>query len=80
MSVPRLDTQTGKVTYALVPAEREMTIQDLLRHTSGLVYGQNTSHAGVKEAYAKAGVDWNGVTAGRADRADRRRTARAPAR
>ena len=63
VSVPRLDTQTGKVTYALVPAEREMTIQDLLRHTSGLVYGQNTSHAGVKEAYAKAGVDWNGVTA-----------------
>ena len=63
VSVPRLDTQTGKVTYALVPAEREMTIQDLLRHTSGLVYGQNTSHAGVKEAYAKEGVDWNGVTA-----------------
>ncbi len=62
VSVPRVDAQTGKVTYALVPAEREMTIQDLLRHTSGLVYGGFTSHTGVKEAYAKEGVDWNGVT------------------
>ena len=63
VSVPRVDTQTGKVTYAVVPAEREMTIQDLLRHTSGLVYGGFTSHTGVKEAYTKEGVDWNGVTA-----------------
>src|SRR6266852_7414408 len=63
VSVSRVDTQTGKVTYALVPAEREMTIQDLLRHTSGLVYGGFTSHTGVKEAYTKEGVDWNGVTA-----------------
>jgi CubicO group peptidase (beta-lactamase class C family) len=62
VSVPRVDTQTGKVTYALVPVEREMTIQDLLRHTSGLVYGGFTSHTGVKEAYAKEGVDWSGVT------------------
>jgi len=62
VSVPRVDPQTGRVSYALVPTEREMTIQDLLRHTSGLVYGVFTSHAGVKEAYAKEGVDWNGVT------------------
>lgn len=62
VSVPRLDAQTGKVSYVLVPAEREMTIQDLLRHTSGLVYGGFTSHAGVKELYAKEGVDWNNVT------------------
>ncbi|HEV8439206.1 MAG TPA: serine hydrolase domain-containing protein [Methylomirabilota bacterium] len=62
VSVPRLDAQSGKVTYVLVPAEREMTIHDLLRHTSGLVYGVFTSHAGVKELYAKEGVDWNNVT------------------
>ena len=62
VSVPRVDAQTGKVTYALVPADREMTIQDLLRHTSGLVYGGFTSHTGVKEAYAKEGVDWRDVT------------------
>src|SRR6185295_2332447 len=61
VSVPRVDPETGKAVYALVPAEREMTIQDLLRHTSGLVYG-NTTHAKVKELYAKEGVDWNNVT------------------
>ena len=62
VSVPRVDAQTGRTTYVLVPAEREMTIQDLLRHTSGLVYGVFTSHNGVKEAYAKEGVDWFGMT------------------
>ena len=30
-----LDPVTGKSVLALVPADREMTIQDLLRHTSG---------------------------------------------
>src|SRR3989475_4667025 len=55
-SVPRFDSSTGKVTYTLVPADREMTIQDLLRHTSGLVYGEITVNAPVKEAYIKAGV------------------------
>ena len=62
VSVPRVDNGTGRVTYALVPAEREITIQDLLRHTSGIVYGSFTAHAGVKEAYAKEGVDWHGMT------------------
>lgn len=63
VSAPRYDTETGKLTYVNVPAEREMTIQDLLRHTSGLVYGQNTGNARVKELYAKEKVDWNDVTA-----------------
>src|SRR3989449_3548141 len=62
VSVPRFDPDTGKAVYALVPAERQMTIQDLLRHTSGLVYGGFTGHAQVKELYAKAGVDWRDVT------------------
>jgi len=62
VSVPRFDPDTGKAVYALVPAERQMTIQDLLRHTSGLVYGGFTNHAQVKELYAKAGVDWRDVT------------------
>lgn len=62
VSMPRVDAQTGRTSYVLVPAEREMTIQDLLRHTSGLAYGSFTSHNGVKEAYAKEGVDWFGVT------------------
>src|SRR3989441_5076541 len=54
VSVPRFDPDTGKAVYALVPAERQMTVQDLLRHTSGLVYGGFTGHAQVKELYAKA--------------------------
>ena len=62
VSVPRFDPDTGKAVYALVPAERQMTIQDLLRHTSGLVYGGFTGHAQVKELYAKAGVDWRDVS------------------
>ncbi len=61
VAVPQYEG-SGKVTYALVPAEREMTIQDLLRHTSGIGYGQNTPSARLKEAYAKEGVDWRDVT------------------
>jgi CubicO group peptidase (beta-lactamase class C family) len=56
VSVPRLDPVSGKVTYTLVPAERDMTVQDLLRHTSGLAYGELTSNGPVKDAYARAGV------------------------
>lgn len=56
VSVQKYDPVSGKVTYTMVPAEREMTIQDLLRHTSGLAYGELTANAAVKEAYAKAGL------------------------
>ena len=58
----RDDSDTGATKYVNVPAEREVTIQDLLRHTSGLVYGAYTSHPKVKELYAKEGVDWKDVT------------------
>ena len=53
VSVPKLDPASGKLTYSLVSADRAMTVQDLLRHTSGLVYGEFTSQAQVKEAYIK---------------------------
>jgi len=36
---------SGKTTVHLVPVEREMTIQDLLRHTSGLTYNGRGSTA-----------------------------------
>jgi CubicO group peptidase (beta-lactamase class C family) len=62
VSVPTTDPYTGATRYVNVPAEREVTIQDLLRHTSGLVYGSLTSHPKVKELYAKEGVDWKDVT------------------
>src|SRR5438105_859907 len=35
VSVAKKD-DSGKVSYTLVPQERQMTVQDLLRHTSGL--------------------------------------------
>jgi CubicO group peptidase (beta-lactamase class C family) len=52
----------GKTTYTLVKAERPITIQDLLRHTSGFVYGGFTPNERVKEAYSSLGVDWRDVT------------------
>ena len=61
VAVPVQDA-TGKTTYALVPAERPITVQDLLRHTSGFVYANNTLNQRVKDAYAAAGVDWRDVT------------------
>ena len=47
---------SGNTTYAMVPADRPMTVQDLLRHTSGLAYGEITQNAPVKEGLEKAGV------------------------
>lgn len=46
----------GKTTLELVPAAREPTIHDLLRHTSGFTYGV-FGRSLVKEEYKKAGVD-----------------------
>jgi CubicO group peptidase (beta-lactamase class C family) len=47
---------SGTTTYAMVPAERPITVHDLLRHTSGLAYGEITQNAPVKEGLEKAGV------------------------
>ncbi len=52
----------GKPTYTVVPAQRPVTVHDLLRHTSGLVYAGFTSNEYLKEAYAKENVGWSGVT------------------
>jgi CubicO group peptidase (beta-lactamase class C family) len=51
VGVERLDPMTGKSVLTLVPTEREMTIQDLLRHTSGLTYG-NRGTTTIHQAYA----------------------------
>jgi len=61
VSVPRADSVYARVTYNLVPADREITVQDLMRHTSGLAYGEITQNAPVRDAYAKAGVFQPGV-------------------
>ena len=46
----------GKTTYTLVKADRTPTVQDLLRHTSGFVYGGFTPNERVKAAYSTLGV------------------------
>jgi CubicO group peptidase (beta-lactamase class C family) len=55
VSTPKADVY-GKVSYGLAPLDRPITVQDLLRHTSGLAYGEITANAAVKDAYMKAGV------------------------
>ena len=62
VSVISTDPYTGATKYVNMPVDREINIQDLLRHTSGFVYGAYTSHPRVKELYAKEGVDWKDVT------------------
>ena len=56
VSVARADGEFAKISYAIVPADRENTIQDLFRHTAGLAYGEITVNTPVKEAYIKAGL------------------------
>jgi CubicO group peptidase (beta-lactamase class C family) len=56
VSVGTLDPVFNNIGFKLVPANREPTIQDLLRHTSGLAYGELTRNTLVREAYTKAGV------------------------
>ena len=56
VSVSAIDAVSNAVSFRLVPANREPTIQDLLRHTSGIAYGELTRNALVRDAYIKAGV------------------------
>ena len=46
----------GKPELVLEPAQREMTVQDLLRHTSGLTSGRFGDSL-VKQAYRSASID-----------------------
>ena len=57
VGVEKPDASGGNPTLELVPAQRNMTIQDLFRHTSGLTYGffGNTL---VKKMYVETKV-WN---------------------
>jgi CubicO group peptidase (beta-lactamase class C family) len=57
VGVEKPDPSGGKPTLELVPTKRDMTIQDLFRHTSGLTYGF-FGPGQVKKMYAEAKV-WN---------------------
>ena len=52
-ALDKLQVSTGAETVA---AERPIRIYDLLRHTSGLAYGELTANAPVREAYVRAGL------------------------
>ncbi len=47
---------TGEVTVTLEPQRRIMTVQDLLRHTSGIVYPPRIGVGAVPELYRQAGI------------------------
>ncbi|HEX2531621.1 MAG TPA: serine hydrolase domain-containing protein [Burkholderiaceae bacterium] len=51
----------GKRALELVPAEREMTVQDLLRHTSGLTYGL-FGESLVKKEYIRSGIERKNIS------------------
>ena len=55
VAVEKPDPAGGKSTIEMVPARRQITIEDLMRHTSGITYGffGNTP---VKKMYNEAGV------------------------
>ncbi len=55
VGVEKLDPATGKPTLEIVNARGQMTIQDLMRHTSGITYGFFGNSLN-KKAYLDAGV------------------------
>jgi len=46
----------GNMEYSLVPAAKPITVQDLLRHTSGIGYPEITANPNIKKAYTDAGL------------------------
>ena len=56
------DPKTGTQSFQTVPAKRQITVQDLLRHTSGLTYGPPLStRTHIHRMYKEAGIwsqDW----------------------
>jgi len=56
VSVPTFDPVFNGVSFRLVAANREPTIQDLLRHTSGITYGELTRNQLVRDAYTRGKV------------------------
>jgi CubicO group peptidase (beta-lactamase class C family) len=61
VGVEKIDPSTGKPALSLEDVQHQMTVQDLLRHTSGLVYGQSGNSL-VHQAYNKANLSDNNQT------------------
>lgn len=58
VAVEEKDPDTGESTITTVPSERDMSIRDLLRHTSGVTYGGGK----VAKFYREAGVGDRDIT------------------
>lgn len=56
MTVLQEQRRDGWTTRAAVPARNPITVQDLLRHTSGLTYASNPACPELKEAYEQADI------------------------
>jgi CubicO group peptidase (beta-lactamase class C family) len=54
--VEQLDPATGKKEVVMQPQVRPMTVQDLLRHTAGLVYPPPLGNGPIADAYRDASV------------------------
>jgi len=64
VAIEKKDPATGKAELVLETANREMTVHDLLRHTSGITYGIFPPKSMVKDLYNKANLfDWNQTNA-----------------
>lgn len=55
VGVEKTDPKTGKTTFTTVKANREISIRDLLRHTSGMPYGL-FAKSRVDDMYEEAGI------------------------
>jgi CubicO group peptidase (beta-lactamase class C family) len=62
VGIETFDQTTGNKTFSTIPAKRQITVQDLLRHTSGLTYGALGGKSTVKEMYRDAGISLDGWT------------------
>jgi CubicO group peptidase (beta-lactamase class C family) len=56
VGIEKKDPATGKAELVLEKPNREMTVQDLLRHTSGITYGVFGAPSMVKDLYKKANL------------------------
>src|SRR5205085_1254718 len=56
VGIEREDAVAGEDSLRLVPAEREIRIEDLMRHTSGFTYEALGAGPRVKEMYRDAGI------------------------
>ena len=56
VGIEETDASTGLPGLKLVPAKRQITVQDLLRHTSGLTYGVLGPPTAIRKMYNEAQI------------------------